>query len=299
MLQRVVTPALSTGYLSHGLDQVRGYVLAAADVSWATTPEQLFQVHGLGFPGSPFTPTQEYMDVLRFPVTPFTQLVKATGGTEPSENATLMGPFIDHPPFTGNGFAPTGAWSSEHPPTPVWWLDSTRLPAGSGLWRVYANGTEAPLGAFDTVAQGWRSSTGPAASTVATSDVLGVFGTWSGQKCLIDLVGDGYAIVATYTDIPNAGLEQGPRGLFWRQVPAGEVQSVHELRVTCRLAGVPFLLMSRWLEEGVMVGRVMYLGRNSREAEAMRLMKTDAGVYETTVPLDQLQAIQAKEFVQA
>jgi hypothetical protein len=321
MLQRVLTPAMTEGYLAHGLDQVRGYVLAAADVVGAQTPEQLFRVHGLGFPGSPFDPNQESLDLLLFPATPFTHLVPAVGRTPASAGSMdRAGAFIDHPPFTGTGFAPAGGNTPEQLPVPVWWVDAARLPAGSEIWRVRRDGDRTLLGVFENVAQGWVSPTaftpaGPAGSAstsfaserasslaatdVPASDVLGIFGTWSGARCLVDLVGDGYAVIASYVDIPGAGLEPGPRGLFWRQVPAGQVQDVHEIRVTCTWRDAPFLLTSREQQSGGELAHLMYLGRDAVAAEALQLTKTDAGVYEATVPMNQLAGIQAQQFVQA
>jgi hypothetical protein len=301
MLQRVITPELSREYLSHGLDQVRGYVLAAADVDWAQTPEQLFAVHALGFPGSPFDADQDSVDVLRFPATPFTHLVPAAGGTTAGERPVASGPFVDHPPFTGTGFAPASA-TAGHPPVPLWWVDAARLPAGSEIWRVRSSGEPTLLGVFENVAQGWVAAATPPtpdSPVMPASDVLGIFGTWSGARCLVDLIGDGYAIVASYVDIPGAELEPGPRGLFWRRVPAGQVQDVHEIRVTCTWSGAPFLLTAREQATGGEVAQLMYLGRDATAAEELQLTKTDAGVYAITVPMNELGAIQAKQFVQA
>jgi hypothetical protein len=334
MLQRVITPAMTDGYLTHGLDQVRGYVLAEADVAGAQTPAQLFSVHGLGFPGSPFDPAQHSIDVLLFPATPFTHLVPAVGRTTTDDRSAgddraLPGAFVDHPPFTGTGFAPSGEATDDRPSAPLWWVHAARLPAGSEIWRVGHDASRTLLGVFENVAQGWvtapslpavdpadsaSASASVAAASVAAasvaaasvaatdvpaSDVLGVFGTWTGARCLVDLVGDGYAVVASYVDIPGAGLELGPRGLFWRQVPAGQVQDVHEIRVTCSWRGAPFLLTSREQQSGGELAHLMYLGRDAAAAEALQLTKTDAGVYEATVPMDQLSGIQAKQFVQA
>ena len=61
LMQKAITPALSHAYLTAGHDRLAGYVVRAADVSFATTPSQLFEVHGLGYPESPFSPHDEHI----------------------------------------------------------------------------------------------------------------------------------------------------------------------------------------------------------------------------------------------
>jgi hypothetical protein len=56
LIQKAVTPQLSNAYLTAGWDRVSGFVVEASTVAFATTPAQLFDVHALGFPGSPFSP---------------------------------------------------------------------------------------------------------------------------------------------------------------------------------------------------------------------------------------------------
>lgn len=291
VLQRVPTPARVRTYLALGEDQVGGYVLDAADITWAATPAALFELHGLGFPGSPFRPDAPYLDVLRFPVSPFTQVVAATGGQTREAAAQMGGGFVDHAPFTGTGFA-----SARDQLVPLWWLDAARLPAGAELWRVAADGSEQLRAAYSDVGAGWSVVAGAGEDRQAAaspSDVLGVFGTWRGERCLADPMPDGSVTVASWGEIPGAGMRLTDRGLWAQRVPAHEVTELHELRITCRWRGAPFLLTRRWRQADALVGRLLYLGRDSYAAEALGLEKTDAAVYEATVPIDDLSDVQA------
>jgi hypothetical protein len=123
VMQKVVLPGREQLW-AQGDDQLVGFVVSAADVAWARTPRDLLEVHGLGFPGSPFSPESTAVDVLRFASSPFMRFVNATGAPSTSAGEPLGEGFIDHLPFSGNGFAPvTGDYI-----VPVWWLEPTRVP---------------------------------------------------------------------------------------------------------------------------------------------------------------------------
>ena len=66
LMQKAITPALARAHVEGGYDRMAGYVVRAEDVAFATTPAQLFEVHGLGYPGSPFRPDAQFIDLLRF-----------------------------------------------------------------------------------------------------------------------------------------------------------------------------------------------------------------------------------------
>ncbi len=73
LMQKAITPpSLTQAHLTQGHDRIAGYVVRAEDVAFATTPPaQLFEVHGLGYPpGSPFSPYDRSIDILRFESSP-------------------------------------------------------------------------------------------------------------------------------------------------------------------------------------------------------------------------------------
>ncbi|MBB2975738.1 hypothetical protein FHX49_001305 [Microbacterium endophyticum] len=57
-------------------------------------------------PGSPYTAESQAIDIVRFTMPPTAQAVNATGATTESATQDVPGEgFVDHPPFTGLGFA--------------------------------------------------------------------------------------------------------------------------------------------------------------------------------------------------
>ena len=67
-LQKALSPAQVEFLVGGNGDTVSGFVVNAGDAVNARTPEDLFEVHGLDFPGSPWDRSAGYVDVLRFRV---------------------------------------------------------------------------------------------------------------------------------------------------------------------------------------------------------------------------------------
>ena len=80
IVQKAVTPQLSSSYLTRCHDTVSGYVTNLADTVDITTPAELYTVLGLGFPASPHRPDAPYLDVLRFESTDLMTFTNAIGG---------------------------------------------------------------------------------------------------------------------------------------------------------------------------------------------------------------------------
>lgn len=282
MLQKAVLPAREDTWVA-GDDLLCGFVVRAADVTWAKTPRQLVEVHGLEFPGSPFSAASTAVDVLRFPATPMTRIVNATGARAGDQAVGGEG-FVDHAPFTGNGFAAVG----EQHMVPVWWLEPMRVPAGAELWRVHADGQEEFLSAYANVASGWQPGQPP---RVPVSDVIGTFTHRRGSQVFADLLPNGRLVIAS--PVQQEGLKLTERGLWATTVDPNEVEPVFALRLTASWRGMPFQIVRRWQTENGIATRMVYLGRDSLAAEAAGLEKTDAAVYEATVLISELSDVQA------
>ncbi len=283
ILQIAVMPGREDSW-GDGDDLLCGYVVRAADVSWATRPAQLFAAHALGFPGSPFSAQSTAIDVLRFPVTPFTQLVSATGGT--TEDGEMLGEgFIDPLPFTGTGFVAAAGHV-----VPLWWVEPTRVPAGSQLWRIRVDGPEELIATYANVASGWQPAS---PGSFLPSDLYGGIAQWRGHKVMADILPNGNAVVASLIELN--GLRLTERGLWGGVVDPSELASIHALRITASWRGLPFQLVRRWKSDDTLLSRLVYLGRDARAAEAAGLQKMDAGVYETTASINELVDLQAVE----
>lgn len=288
MLQKAILPGRERSWAA-GDDLLCGYVVRAEDVAWARTPAQLVEAHGLGFPGSPFSADSEVLDVLRLPVTPFLRTIDATGLPTGDAGAQIGGEgFVDHPPFTGNGFAAV----REQQIVPVWWLNPMRVPAASELLRIHRDGTTELLAFYNNVASGWQPI---GAGTFPPSDVMGVFGTWHGIRVFADVLPDGRIVIASPTQAPELHLTE--RGLWATTVDAAEVQNLHTLQLTATWRGLAFQMVRRWTTADGLVARLVYLGRDSRIAEAAGLEKMDAAVYEATAPVAELVDVRGLELV--
>lgn len=295
IMQKAVTPQMSAAYLEGGYDRVAGFVVRAADVAFATTPAALYEAHGLGFPGSPFRPDSPHVDVLRFPATAQLSFENATGGTDAETRAKTGGPFIDRPPFTGLGFvAVQGAV------VPLYWLVHSRVPAGSELVRVSADGTQQVIARFVDVGHGWQSDVvqvRPPSPIVPRH--VGPMAQWQGAYWSADLLGDDQVVlVAPGEPAPELGFERTPAGRWRRVVPRAEVTELFELRVDARWNGLEVRVVDQFRgPDGQDYARVSYTGHNADLAEGLRLEKIDAAVYEATVPAGSLTEVQHSQLI--
>ncbi|WP_394552982.1 hypothetical protein ACDF64_01325 [Agromyces sp. MMS24-JH15] len=288
-LQKAVMPAREGAWLVHGNEVVCGYVVQAEHAAWADTPEKVFRLHGLGFDGSPLAPSFPFLDVVRIPITPYVRVTAATGGIDETGAALTGGAFIDHPPFTGTGFVggvPEGL-------IPLWWLDPVRIPAGTELWRIYADAHEELVAVFPGVAVGWVAVGEYALepeSRGVPSTLLNVFGNWRGARVFVDELPDGRVSVSSFEELPDTA--QTSRGLWAAEVDLGEVTEIAAVRFTCTWRGLPFQVIDRYTGDRA---RLVYLGRDVTKAEALQLTKTDAGVYEASVLWTELADLQGVE----
>lgn len=294
-MQKAITPQMARAYLESGYDRVAGFVVRAADVTFATTPSALVTVHGLTFPGSPFTPDADHVDVLRFPATPQLRFEDATGGVDQESRARTGGPFVDRPPFTGTGFVAV----PDHV-VPLWWLVHSRVPAGSQLVRVGTDGTQTLLATYVDVAHGWQSDGGEvrAAQTARISRYVGPMATWRGTHLSADPV-DGHVVLASEVEPPaELGFEPTAAGRWRKAVPADEVTELFELSVTGRWNGLEMRVVDQWTgADGESLARVSYTGHDADIAEGLRLEKVDAAVYEATVPAASVSALQTVQLI--
>lgn len=284
ILQKAVTPQNASAYLTSGFDRVGGYVLRASDVAGASAAD-LYQAHALGFPGSPFAPGGP-VHVLLLRATAQLRVEDAVGGNDKEGAARTGGPFIDHPPFTGNGFAP---WPGHVAPT--YWLRHSRVPAGSELHRVDPGGRRVHIATYVDVATGWQAPAGaaPLAShrvPPAPSRLVGPLATYRGETFAADPLGDGRVVLAA----PSAaeGFEPTVLGRHRRVVAAGELDELFELLVRGTVSGLPVRAVDVVQDGGRRGLWVSYTGHVAMLAEGLGFTKIDAGLYETFVAPDAL-----------
>ncbi|WP_018908728.1 SseB family protein [Salinispora arenicola] len=152
VMQKAVAASQLAYYLERGYDRVSGFVHRAGELAHLTTPAQLYDALGLGYPGSPFDRGAERIYVLRWPAfRPSLYRIPYGGQTEAAMRA-MEGWVIERPPFRGNGFAP----GESSDVVAEFKVDSARLPHGAQLWRIGADGTERMVATLDADETVWR-----------------------------------------------------------------------------------------------------------------------------------------------
>ncbi len=108
---------------------------------------------------------------------------------------------------------------------------------------------------------------------------------------MVDLLENGKAVIASTSEV--RGLKLTERGLWGAAIDARDLTDVHAMKLTANWWGMPFQVVRRFQVEGGIAVRLVYIGRDVRLAEAQRLEKMDAGVYEATVRREELSDMQA------
>lgn len=299
IMQKALTPQTVEQYLTRGWDQVAGFALRAVDVAAARTPAELFEAHALGFPGAPFSADMPSVHLLRFPATAQLRFEDAVGGTDNASAALTGGSFVDRPPFTGNGFAP---WSGGI--APVYWLVSSRVPAGSEVVRVDADGSVTLVAVYADVATGWVAGPGqaplpPVALPPQPSLYLGLLARYQGSMFAADLLLDEQTVVLS-TPAPPAdatGFVRTATGRWRLEVPLGDLTELFEIAMTGTINGIPVRVTGEFTQDGQKIYQVVYTGHNADIAEALGLTKLDAGVYAVSVRAEDLGDVQTVQLV--
>ncbi|TRW45985.1 hypothetical protein [Georgenia yuyongxinii] len=293
VMQKAITPQMSAAYLERGLDRVAGFVLPAAAASAVTTTAALFELHGLGFPGSPFSPDRP-IDILHLPVSPTATLLPATGGTDEASRQANGGKFLDRPPFAGTGFATTGDVVA-----PLSWLEHTRISPGARLWRFDPGAAEPELiGTYHGVAFGWQNHlAADELHALAPSKFVGHVAKLELGAFAADVKTDddgGPTVVTLVTMSEQAeqhGFTRTKAGTWAKQVVAADVE-LFEIHAGARWHGIPVRIVDQGpAPDGQQLCRITSLAHDADVAERLLMDKVDAGVYETTAPLADLEDV--------
>ncbi|MGB2568792.1 SseB family protein [Micromonospora citrea] len=152
VMQKAIAPSQLAYYLERGYDRVSGFVHRANELAHLTTPAQLHDALGLGYPDSPFARDAETIYVLRWPAYRPSLYRIPYGGQNEAAMRAMEGWVIERAPFRGNGFAP----GESSDVVAEFKVDSARLPHGAQLWRIGVDGTERVIAILDTDTLLWR-----------------------------------------------------------------------------------------------------------------------------------------------
>ncbi|MET9301927.1 SseB family protein [Micromonospora aurantiaca] len=153
-MQKVIAASQLAYYLERGYDRVSGFVHRAGELAHLRTPAELHGALGLGHPGSPFSPDDEEIYLLRWPAYRPSLYRIPYGGPNEAAMRAMEGWVIERPPFRGNGFAP----GESSDVIAEFKVDSARLPHGAELWRVGADGDSRLVAVLDTDELLWRKA---------------------------------------------------------------------------------------------------------------------------------------------
>ena len=152
VMQKTIPPEQVDYYLERGYDRVAGFVHRATEVEHLRTPAELFAALGLSYDASPHLADAKEAYVLRWPAYRPSLYRIPYGGQNEQALRAMDGWVIERPPFRGNGFAP----GESRDVIAEFKVDSVRLPHGSQVWRIDADGNERMVAIFDNDGPFWR-----------------------------------------------------------------------------------------------------------------------------------------------
>ena len=159
IMQKVVPHGHVAWYLEQGYDRAGGFVHSTGDVAELQTPAQLYEALGLLYDGSPFSPADDGVYVIRWPAYCPDLYRVPFGGRDEAELAAWgeSGWVIERPPFLGGGFAPGSAGSIRE-----YKVDSVRLPYGAEMYYLGRDRSERFVAMYDPDRLAWlRPEAGP------------------------------------------------------------------------------------------------------------------------------------------
>lgn len=279
MLQKAVPQILAHAYLTEGYDRVSGYVVRAAEVSSVTTIPDLRRLHLLDRPGSRF-PADGPLHILHVDKSPSWQLL-------PARAANIVERDV---------LDPSGTVEVDEQLVEVFHLDHTRLTSGARLWRFADDADPVLVGTYHGPALGWQDHTREdALKAVIPTATVGAVVVIDENAFVADIVSgdDGVptAITAVAPSEPPAelGFTQNVNGFWVRPVAHAEAKALFEVRVTATWRGHAVQLAQQFrLPDGQVAARICSMARDWTKAEAAGFIEIDLGVWESTVPAEEL-----------
>lgn len=264
VLQKLLMPWLSQAVGDRGHPYVGGPVVRMVDVGHLQTARALVDAFDLRSSAA-FVDDPPFVDVLRFEVEPMMNLDTPAMTTRPWPTYPMG--FLTGP---GAGM------------TPVWVLERTRVPRGTEMWRIHADGRQEMVTRFDGMAHGWRGARGYTPPT----HMVGPRATVDGVEYPAELLDPGPSevqLVHLGEDLPR-GFETARPRVAVRTVPIREVSELRAVQ-----------LSASWLD---MTVRVLHPGADDAlvaveqptvaQVERSRFDEVEPGYYEGLAPKAEL-----------
>ena len=264
VMQKLLWPRHADQIASNGISHVFGPVVARSDVAEITDPAALLDAYGLT-ELAPYGPEPTHVDVLRYRAAPLMR-------HEIPDRQPVPRPW----PQYDLGFLRTRLAV-----VPVWSLDTTRVPAGTQMWRLSGDG-EQLLTEFRGPAAGWARV--PAWSPPFV--YAGPRAEWHGREWVADFGAEDRSFVelVAFGDVPD-GFTPARPGVSHRMVPRAECDRLFTVDLRHRWRGVPGRLLHAWGQTGI-----LRLDDDDPEtAVRVGAWSPEPGVFEVQVALADLQ----------
>lgn len=167
------------------------------------------------------------------------------------------------------------------PIIPVWWLQRTRTPRGTVLWRVEPDGERIAVARYEGLARGWRGARG----YLPPTDFVGMRAEWGGADLPAEFV-DGETAVELVALAPTRppGFEAA-RPMTWvRTVPLAGLARLFELTLTCRHDEYDWRIIGQRSDVAVLELR----DNDPTVARTLGARQVDVGVFESEVRRSEL-----------
>jgi len=195
-----------------GATALVGHVVAAGELDSVTDPAALRRAFGV-------EEDRRYDDpegsayVLRFPVEEL-QRFTTPGRRKPADST--------YP----TGFLPGGGL------VPVSWIEYTRVPIGSTVWRLRAVAPPEGVAVYRSLAEGWQGAQG----YTPPDGLEGPRVSWRGLDLPAALTNDGVEVVSLEE---QPGMVQAPTGVWQAVLPRSEVEAAFEIVLTTTWRDTP------------------------------------------------------------
>lgn len=267
--QKLLMPAMTDAMLKGGLAEFGGPVVRAGDVV-GVRPADLVRAYGIGGDGLVFPEAPEYVDVLLFEQRPLMRF------ETPSDIGERPWPTYE----TGFLRGPVRA--------PIWLLARTRVPSGSTIQRLHADGRIEQLAAFGSPAKGWTGATG----FYPPLHIVGPRAKWRGHDLPADFLPNGQPGVELVwigdEGVPD-GFEQIRPMIHRRLAPFGECDEIFEVVITASHRGVPVRVLQQ------AAGEALLLLENPSwsQVEELQPGPVEPGYFELTTPSAELESVRS------
>ncbi len=147
-LQKVIDPQYISSYLDGSFvkfneGKIKGCMTTVADVGELNTPKALFEGLRLDYPGTPFSPGDSSVTVIRFITDDVDNLIVPFGDAMPNPAGGKVSEML--PPFTGNGF--TSALNGQI--IPEFYSEGLSLKNGAQMIEITNGGKEILKAIYD------------------------------------------------------------------------------------------------------------------------------------------------------